>query len=370
MGNAAQRRQSTLGSWAGTIVRALDAHGHDGAALCLRVGIEPDVLRTPGARIPRDALTRLWGEAVAATGDPCFGLVAARYALPTSFHALGYAVLASDSLREALERIIRYRRLIGDVVRLELQDRGDRSRFIIDVDATPGAVPFEAVDAFALTVVRQARLLRGQPRSSPLAVSLRRPEPAGSERFRDSFRAPVAFAQPANFLEFAGADLDAALPTGNAELARQNDEAVVRYLARLEQSGVAVRVQHALLEELPNGAPSKTALARRLGMSARTLQRHLDSEQTSFKELLNAARLALARDYLEAGQLPLTEIAFMLGFADSSAFSRAFKRWTGTAPRDYARSARRGEGRGARGGGRPGVYLRDRRRTATRRRRR
>jgi len=347
MSNAAKRRYSTLGSWAGTIARAVDANGHDGSAMALRAGIDAEALRAPGARIPRAALTRLWREAVAATGDPCFGLTAARYALPTSFHALGYAVLASDSLREALERIIRYRRLIGDVVRLDLEDMGERSRFVIDVDAAPGAVPFEAIDAFALTIVRQARLLRGQPRSGPLAVSLRRPEPAGSERFRDSFRAPVAFDQPANFLEFARADLDAPLPTGNAELARQNDEAVVRYLARLEHTGVAVRVQHALLEELPNGAPSKNAVARRLGMSARTLQRHLDGERTSFKELLNDARLTLARDYLEAGQLPLTEIAFMLGFADSSAFSRAFKRWTGSAPRDYI--AR--EGRGTRGEG-------------------
>jgi len=352
MSNSAQRRYSTLGSWAGTIVRALDAHGHDGAALALRAGIDPEALHAPGARIARDALTQLWGEAVAATGDPCFGLVAARYALPTSFHALGYAVLASDNLREALERIIRYRKLIGDIIRLDLEHRGERSRFVIDVASVPGAVPFEAVDAIALTIVRQARMLRGDPRSGPLAVSLRRPEPAGSERFRDSFRAPVAFAQPANVLEFARADLDAALPAGNAELARQNDEALVRYLARLDQSGVAVRVQQALLEELPNGTPSKIAVARRLGMSARTLQRHLDGEQTTFKELLNAARLALARDYLEAGQLPLTEIAFMLGFADSSAFSRAFKRWTGTAPRDYAaRSARRGAERGAGGEG-------------------
>jgi len=336
MASSSHHRLSTLGSWAGTIVRALDAHGHDGARLAREAGIDLDSLPRSGARVARDALTRLWASAVAATGDPCFGLSVVRYAAPTSFHALGYAVLASDTLREALARIIRYRRLIGDVVRLSLIEEEDRSRFVIDVSSEPGAVPIEAIDAFALTIVRQVRFLRGDPRYAPLAVGLCRPRPTDPDRFHDSFRVPVQFDQPANYIEFSRVDLDARLPSGNAELARQNDETLVRYLSELEKAGVAVRVQHALLEMMPSGAPSKAAVARRLGMSPRTLQRHLDDEQTSFKEMLNDARLRLARDYLDAGRLPLTEIAFMLGFADSSAFSRAFKRWTGHAPSEYA----------------------------------
>lgn len=345
MGGAKQRRYSTLGSWAGTIVRALDAQGQDGAELARQAGIDLEALPAPGARVARDALTRLWTAAVAATGDPCFGLSVVRHAAPTSFHALGYAVLASDTLQEALERIIRYRRLIGDIVRLDLEHDADRGRFVIDVSAEPGIVPDEAVDAFTFTIIHQARLLRGDPRFAPLAVALCRPEPTGAERFTTSFRAPVRFAQPRNVLEFARADLEQRLPSANAELARQSDEAVVRYLAQLEAAGVAVRVQQTLVEILPSGAPSKAAVARRLAMSPRTLQRHLDAEQTSFTEVLNDARLRLAREHLEAAQRSITEIAFMLGFADSSAFSRAFKRWTGMAPSEHAAAKRGGSRR-------------------------
>jgi len=103
------------------------------------------------------------------------------------------------------------------------------------------------------------------------------------------------------------------------------------------QERVSTRVQQALLAALPDGAPSKTATARKLGMSARTLQRHLAGEGTSFKDLLDGARVDLARTYVAERRLSVTEIAFVLGFADTSAFSRAFKRWTGASPRDWAR---------------------------------
>jgi AraC-like DNA-binding protein len=110
---------------------------------------------------------------------------------------------------------------------------------------------------------------------------------------------------------------------------------LVRYLARLERSRVSARVQRALLEALPDGAPSKPAIARSLGMSARNLQRHLAAEGTSFKEVLSQARIGLARQYVAERRLSVTEIAFILGFADTSTFSRAFKRWTGKSPRAY-----------------------------------
>ena len=336
MRRAPRSTQSTIGSWAGTIIRALQAQGLDGEGLARAAGLDPALLRDPDARVARDALTRLWRLAVEAAGDPCFGLTAIRFAAPTSFHALGYAVLASATLGEALERVVRYRRLIGDVVALRLTHSETRSRFVIDVSAAPGAVPFEAVDAFAAGIVLQARVLRGERGFNPTAVSFERPPPPAIQPFRRVFRAPLAFSQPQTWLEFHRADLETPLPAANAELARQNDEAISRYLARLENAGVSSRVRRALLDTLPNGAAAKSAIARRLGMSPRTLQRHLAGEGTTFKELVADARMQLARDYLEERRVPVTEIAFVLGFADVSAFSRAFKRWTGQSPRAYA----------------------------------
>lgn len=333
--------QSTLASWSATIARALDARGLDGAAIAARAGIAPAALTDSDARVPRANLTRLWQLAVEESADPAFGLDAARHTLQTTFHALGYAVLASGTLREAIERMVRYRRLIGDFIEFRLEDHGERSRFVIDVSAGRGAVPAEAVDAIVAVLVRQTRLLHGGRDVCPLAVSLERPLPEDTSPYERALRAPVSFGQTANFLEYAREDLDRRLPAANAELARQNDEVVVRYLARLERGSVLGRTRQALLESLPSGAPTKPDIARRLGMSPRTLQRLLAAEDASFKDLLAESRLTLAKSYLEEGRLPVTEIAFVLGFADTSAFSRAFRRWTGVAPSDWAGRSRK-----------------------------
>jgi AraC-like DNA-binding protein len=330
---------STIASWSATIVRALDARGLDGTAIAARAGIDAATLTDADGRVPRAALTRLWELAVEESGDPAFGLEAARHTLQTTFHALGYAVLASTTMREAVERIIRYRRLIGEIIQLRLEEHGDASRFVVDVSAGRGVVPPQAVDAFMAVMVRQARLLQGGRNSPPLSVSLERAAPDDPSPYTRAFGTPVSFGQPANFLEYSHADLDRRLPSANAELARQNDEVVVRYLARLEESGVLVKTRQALFDSLPSGAPTKQQIAKRLGMSPRSLQRMLADEGTSFTDLLAEARLTLAKSYLDEGRLPVTEIAFVLGFADTSAFSRAFRRWTGVAPSDYAKRA-------------------------------
>jgi AraC-like DNA-binding protein len=331
---------STLATWSATIVRALDGLGLDGAAIASQAGIAPEVLADPEGRVPRDALTRLWKLAVAESGNPAFGLLASRHTLQTTFHALGYAVLASATLREALSRVIRHQRLFGDILRLSLEQDGSEARFTMDVSSGPGLVPWEAMDAFVAVNARQARMLMGRPDFRPLAVSLQRPVPQDPSPWEEMLRAPVRFAQPATFLAYPVADLDRPLPAANAELARRNDEVAARYLERLSGNAVLARARAALLESLPSGAPTKPELARRLATSPRSLQRLLAAEGTSFSDLLAEARLTLAKNYLDEGRLPVTEIAFVLGFADTSAFSRAFRRWTGVAPSDWARSHR------------------------------
>lgn len=337
MGNPASL--TTPSGWSAAIVRALDAAGVDGRRIAASAGIEPDLLDDPNARVPRGALTNLWHAAVAATGDESFGLTAVKFATQTTLHALGVAVLASETAREALERMIRFRRVIGAVNQVRLEEAAERYRFVIDVSAPPG-VPFVAVDAFAAGIVRQLRALTGDRTLAPLAVYLERPAPADAAPFVAMFRTPVTFEADANVLEFAKDVLDRRLPTANAEIAAQNDRVVLEYLTRVESERLASRVERELIEALPDGVPAQEDLARRLGVSSRGLQRRLAAEGTTWREILDSAREALARDYVRAGTLSITEIASRLGFSETSAFSRAFKRWTGVAPRSFARTER------------------------------
>jgi len=331
---------SVLGTWTLTVIRALDARGVDGRAVAARAGIDVAAFEDPDARHSIADTTRLWRLAVEATHDPCFGLWASRFVTQTTFHALSFAVFASRTLREAFGRFVRYGALVSDAAQIELLEAGERERFRLVLPEGPRRPADEAIDAILSLVARTARVL-SEMKVTPVIVRLERPEPIPSAPFAKVFRAPVRFQERENVLEFAARDLDERLPAGNAELARQNDEVVARYLARIEHARVCSRLRGWLIDQLPAGEPTEEAAARSLGMSLRNLQRRLEEEGTTYREALNDTRRAIARSYLDEGHTSVTEVAFLLGFADTSGFSRAFRRWTGLSPRAYVQDRAR-----------------------------
>jgi AraC-like DNA-binding protein len=321
-----------LGTLVSMLVQALDARGFDGRALAVRAGIDPALLDDPNSRYPIAATTRLWRLAVEVTRDPCFGLWASRFVNQTTFHGLGFAVFASRTLRDAFERFARYGRLVSDVAEIQLRRVGQREQVrFVPLKGHPRPAD-EAIDNTLCLIARTVRMLSGG-KVNPIAVRLERPEPYPSEPFRKVFRAPVQFGQCENALEFAASDLDERLPTGNAELARHNDEVVAHYLARLDHEHASNRLRSWLIEQLAGGEPTEEAAARALGMSLRNLQRRLQKEGTTYRAALNSTRAEMARAYLEEGRSSVSEIAFLLGFSNLNSFSRAFRRWTGHSPR-------------------------------------
>jgi len=113
------------------------------------------------------------------------------------------------------------------------------------------------------------------------------------------------------------------------------DEMAARHLAYRFASRFSSKVRDALVGQLPNGEPSKQETAKLLGMTERTLLRRLRDENTTFQELLDRLREKLAFDYLRRDDLTMEKIAYLLGFSSSSAFSRAFVRWTGQRPSEW-----------------------------------
>jgi AraC-like DNA-binding protein len=241
-------------------------------------------------------------------------------------------------VREAFGRCVRYGRLIGDAGTLRIEEDRSAVRIVLAVDAGVARPADEAIDALLALQVRTARLLRESRALSPLRVLLERREPSPSEPFHRCFRAPITFAAGVNLLEFARSDFEAPLLAGNADLTRRVDEVLARYVARLDGRQIVSRLRAAIVERLPDGEPAQDAVARALGLSARTLQRRLTDEGTSYQDVLDGARAELARAYLDEGW-SVTEAAFMLGFADISSFSRAFRRWTGQRPSAHRHGA-------------------------------
>lgn len=317
-----------------TIVRALDERGLDGTALAAGVGIDVGNLDGDG-RAPQALVERLWKEAVGATADPAFGLFAATFVTPATFHGLGFAVVASPTFGAALARTVRYYRLINDndSVDASIEEASDRATLRVDVRPASEPVP-EAIDAmFALVVVMARRQLGGAV--DPAAVSLRRSEPPRSDPYTELFRVPVEFGALQNRLEFSRDVFDLPMPAPSEEFSRSADAVLAGVLERLDDSPVR-KIQSIIAENLADGLPPQERVARLVGMSARTMQRRLSEEGTSYHQLVEDARRELALSYVREGTTSVTEMAFLLGYTSVSAFSRAFKGWTGRSPRQYA----------------------------------
>jgi AraC-like DNA-binding protein len=331
---------TALGSWGLALVAALRSRKVNADALLAEVGLSIEALADPNRRHPVDVTKRLWRLSVQATRDPAFGIEVARHTTYQTFHALGFSLATSTTLREALERIVRFFAIVTDAADIALHVEPERLR--LTVHLRPSADPAdEAVDAFVAATVRLCRTLCGRM-FSPLAVELRRAPPADPSPFARYFRLPVTFGAPLDALTFDRVSAEARLLTANAEIARANDAVAAEYLARLSASRLTPRVRSAIVEQLPQGEPDPSVVARRVGMSLRTLQRRLSEEGTSFQTLLDETRESLARGYLDEGRYSVSEITYLLGFAGVSNFSRAFKRWTGQSPSSYRRTLRGG----------------------------
>ena len=325
---------TSLASWTRALRKQLDALGLDSHALCLEAGLDPQWMDDPNARYPLSATTRLWELAVQASGDPAIGLRVSRFVSPTTFHALGYALVASGSLREVFERIVRYHPVVSDALILQLSRCEDRYRFTLDVPQGRATPAFEAIDAFAAIYVRTCRNRLGRD-YAPLAVYLRRPEPSDPGPWHKVFRAPVYFGAEQDCLEFNLVDFDSHLDDANPELAEHNETVLKRTLAQLQPLTWERKVRAAIEAQLPEGEPSAERIAQAMHLSLRSLQRHLADEGCRFDTLLNECRENLALLHLRDPQCSLSEVGYLLGFADASSFSRAFKRWTGMTPGQF-----------------------------------
>lgn len=325
---------TALASWARALRKELDKRGLDSAALFAQAGLDAAALSDPQARYPIEGTTRLWRLAVQQTGDPCLGLAVALQVSPLTFHALGYSLTASASLKEAFERITRYFRIVTDAGEFEFGREGEAYALRLNLPADRPQPAPEAIDAFMRLFVNMCRLAVGRT-FAPLSLSLQRPAPAGSDGFERVFRCAVQFDAPVNELRLPRAELERSLEGANAELARHNDEIVVRYLATFDKQNLRARVRATLIEQLPRGEPSAEKIAAALHLSLRSLQRKLAEEQSSYDELLNDTRRELALSYARDTRYSVSEASYLLGFADTSSYSRAFKRWTGQSPSQF-----------------------------------
>jgi AraC-like DNA-binding protein len=308
-------------------LQAFDALGIDSDEVCDRVGIQRETLDDVDARIPLATTNAIWPVAVELHG-PDVGVQAGAVVPFGAYEALDYVFASAPTIDAAIDSFTRCFVVVTEGL----------TRFDVTPNETGGVrLTFSGpvgmqIRGYGLACVA-SRLRRFG--ASIERVTLTRPPVSDASAYRAAFAAPVRFGTPADALHIAATSLKQSIaPTLQGlrpVVLRELDDLI----AGLDQDRTMQQVQGAILRHLTSGTPTLTDTAARLHVSPRTLQRRLSDRGVTFTDVLDQTRAALARAHLAEPDLSVTEIGYMLGFSDPSAFTRAFVRWFDMSPSQF-----------------------------------
>jgi AraC-like DNA-binding protein len=311
-------------------------------------GVRESDLADPDGLLPSAALYAMWEVADRLWGRPGLGLSVAGRVPVGALEALDYLLSTGPTLGEGLTRLAEYFAVATRTARYEIHPRGGLVAYQIVWRIPPRGVMFQVRDYSLSAIAARAREASGR---RPARVELAGPPLAKEAQYAAAFGAPVATRAGTNALLFAPDDWRAPLlrrdESLHRTLRRHADELLRRSEAAARET-LAERVRAELLRATGVGLAPLGQIARGLGMGPRTLQRRLREEGEAFAALANGVRASLACEYLGDPGMSIGEVGYLLGFSEPSAFSRAFRHWTGKSPQAFRAGMRRREKPGER----------------------
>jgi AraC-like DNA-binding protein len=321
-------------------VQTLTGEGLQAQALLAGTGLDEQALQDPDVRVSSLQYLLMVNNAVRLGCAPDAGLrVGLRYRA-SCYGMLGYALMCSASLRQALDTSQRYIRLCNGMFDFSWHEEEDSAVWLMprqEQMLLPGLTAADYGFLRDMSMAAQSTVVRDVmgPWCIPLRVDVVGPPPAHVRAMARAFECPLHFHQARNALHYPLPWLERAPQLANHITAAQMSRACARMVEDLRwQSGLTRRVYHELTRSAGH-FPDIEAVAAALCMTSRTLRRKLEAEGTSYSDLHDKVRHALALDYLGSSMLSPADIAAALGFSDSASFRRAFRRWTGSTPADH-----------------------------------
>jgi AraC-like DNA-binding protein len=318
----------------------LQSFGLDPQAVAEDAGLSLALLDNGDNVIPYAAVDRLLARCVERTLCAHFGLLLGERGGLHTLGPLGLLIQHAPDLRTALGELVRY---------LHIHDRGAVTNLVVDGNAALLSYSIyergiSAADQIADTAVAVGfNILKSLcgPEWQPLEVLLPRSSPADLTAYRRLFQAPIRFNSEQAALVFSVDWLDRALPSANVDLHKFIEDQLQTQLndSRLP---LAEEVRRVVRTQLMLERVSVDKISTLFGMSRRTLSRRLKSEGTSFNYILNEVRFEVAGQLLSETEIPLAQIAAALDYAEPSAFTHAFRRWSGSSPAEWRRDKRNG----------------------------
>jgi len=252
----------------------------------------------------------------------------------SDYGLLGYAMMSSATLEQAVQIAVKYHKLAGAMFELAYEVDGDEAVLRIDHLLPGGRVGQYTVEELFAGISRLIGLLLGRDHK-PSRILLNYESPEYAEKHLQCFRCPVIFNQPSCQYRFSREELSKSLAEADANTARICEESCRKLLNQMEiEEDIISRICHLLLST-PGEFPKLDAVANKLSLGARTLRRRLNDLGTSYQRILDDVRRELAIEYLRTTNLTVQEIAELLGYSEVTNFRRAFMRWVELSPYQY-----------------------------------
>ena len=314
--------------YSGARLMLLDA-GLDPARVLERAKLPADLYTHERTMLDADAYFRMWRAIEAEGNDPTLPIRLGSAISVEAFDPVIFAAFSSPDLNTALHRVARYKPLFGPMTLTVNVGRSKTTMQLVWAEATQSLPPTLVLTKLVFFV----RLARMAKRERITPIETRSPIlPQRAQPYTRFFGLPVKKGRSIRHV-FRAEDAGRAFLTVNRKMWEVFEPDLRQRLSQVEGSAsTAERVRSILLEMLPGGSPSMEAVAQQLGLSSRTLQRRLRSEQAGYQRILSQTREELARHYLANTDLPGAEISYLLGYEDPNCFFRAYQGWTGTCP--------------------------------------
>jgi AraC-like DNA-binding protein len=313
------------------ITEVLTELGVEPTEVLREAGIDPGLFADPDNLITYRARGRLMACCVARTGCRHFGLLVGKRMNLQSLGLVGMLVRNSRDVRTALRSVVTFLHLhtSGAVMRLKISN--DMAMLTYDTSEPNVEATDQTGDAAVAMILNVMRTFCG-PDFVPIEAWFRHRKPENVQPFRRFFRAPLRFDAQENGLVFSRRWLDVRL-TGTDEELRRLLQKQVNALEAKHRDDFPEQVRGVLRSALLAGHASADQTAKLFALHSRTLSRRLEAFGTSYREILDECRFGIALQMLGHMSLDVGEIAASLGYARASAFTRAFRRWSGTTPK-------------------------------------
>ena len=316
------------------IIKFAITYGVSADSLCTAVGLDPRIINDPEGRIPFAQLVFSYEVAAKLTGDDMFGLRLGASVDPKVFDVLGYVAMNSLTVGAALTRIADYHSIWTDGAAIDLSNDNGVTRVVFKyIDATLSECRQDT--EMAMAAVLSLTRLMAQSKVSPVEVRFKHASPSDTSEHSRIFRAPLRFNAGVDELVFDRSVLALPVIKADPELCKLLDRHAEELLAKHPRPDMLIDRVRSVIRSFNGGDPSLKHVAQQLGLSERTLQRRLRGRRISYRQLLDEGKREAALRYLKQPEMPLCEIAHLLGFSENSALHRAFRRWTGMTPGEF-----------------------------------